>query len=36
MIQQSRKTVASLLPPNPNIPPAMSGIIPNLSETEKQ
>uniref|UniRef100_A0A1D1ZI67 Chorismate synthase n=1 Tax=Anthurium amnicola TaxID=1678845 RepID=A0A1D1ZI67_9ARAE len=34
MIQQSRKTVASLLPPNPNIPPAMSGTIPNLSETQ--
>jgi hypothetical protein len=36
MIQQSRKTAASLLPPNPNIPPTMSGAIPNLSETQKQ
>ncbi|CAB4382383.1 chorismate synthase [Rhizophagus irregularis] len=36
MIQQSRKTVASLLPPNPNIPAAMSGVIPKLSETQKQ
>lgn len=36
MIQQSRKTAASLLPPNPNIPAAMSGVIPKLSETQKQ
>ncbi|CAI2168680.1 12575_t:CDS:2 [Funneliformis geosporum] len=35
MIQQSRKTAASLLPPNPNIPPSMSGAIPNLSKTQQ-
>ncbi|RIA83867.1 chorismate synthase [Glomus cerebriforme] len=36
MIQQSRKTAASLLPPNPNVPPTMSGGILNLSKTQKQ